>query len=101
MRATDLGGQHEILARTAVEGAAEPVLALATAVPGGGVEVADAGVPRGGERRGGFFVGDDVEKIAEAGAAEAELRDFDAGAANFAAGERVHAWSPWSVRRRR
>src|SRR6516162_7224071 len=38
--------------------------------------------------------GDDLEQIAETGAAETELRDLDRSQAEAAAGERVHAFAP-------
>ena len=66
------------------------MLALATAVPGRGVVVADAGIPRRLQGGAGVGIVDHVEQIAQPGAAEAELRELDAGAAKFAAGERVH-----------
>ena len=37
--------------------------------------------------------GDDLEQIAETGAAETELRDLDRSQAEAAAGERVHAFA--------
>src|SRR6516165_11886932 len=38
--------------------------------------------------------GDDLEQIAETGAAETELRDLDRSQAEAAAGERVHGFAP-------
>src|ERR1700682_5900315 len=92
--AADLGGQHEVAARLAIKCPAEAVLALRQAVPGCGVVVADAGVPGGFQRGGGLRFGDDLEQIAETGAAETELRALDLSQAKTAAGERVHALAP-------
>ena len=86
----DLGGQHIVGAWTAIQRAAEAMLALPAAVPRRRVVVADAGVPRGLQRGAGISVLDHVEQVAQPGAAEAELRELDVGAAKFAAGERVH-----------
>jgi len=41
-------------------------------------------------KAGGLGFGDDLEQIAEPGAAKAELGNLDPGAAEAAAGERVH-----------
>src|SRR6516165_12768366 len=92
--AADLGGQHEVAARLAIKRTAEAVLALRQAVPGCGVVVADAGVPGGFYCGGGLRFGNDLEQIAETGAAETELRDLDRSQAEAAAGERVHAFAP-------
>ncbi len=89
----DLGGEHEFGTRPAIQRAAEAVLALPPAVPRRGVVVTDAGVPGRSQRGAGIGVLDHVEQIAQPGAAEAELRDFDPGAAKFTAGERVHGLS--------
>ena len=80
-----------IAARLAIQRAAEAVLALRQAVPGRGVVVADAGVPGGLQCGSGLRFGDDLEQVAEPGAAEAELRDLDLGPAEPAAGERIHS----------
>ena len=44
-RAADLAGNDELVARLAIERAADPMFGLALAVPGRGVEIADAAVP--------------------------------------------------------
>ena len=94
--AADLGGQHEVAARLPIKRAAEAVLALRQAVPGRRVVVADAGVPGGLQCGDGLRFGDDLEQIAETGAAETELRDLDLSQAKAAADLRVHAFAPLS-----
>ena len=69
------------------------MLALPAAVPGRRIVVTDARVPGRPQRGAGVCVLDHVEQIPQPGAAEAELRDFDPGAAKFTAGERVHGLS--------
>ena len=71
-RAADLGGDPELVARPGAEKAAEPVLGEAAAVPGGGVVVADAGVPGGLERGARIGLVDPGIELAEMGGAEAE-----------------------------
>ena len=75
--AADLGREEHLVARLAVEEAADAVLALAAAVPRRRVVVADAAVPGRRERRLGVGVGHHREEIAERRAAEAELRQHD------------------------
>ena len=76
--AADLGRQHEVAARLAVEEAAEAVLGLAASVPGCRVVVADAFVPGRLQRRLGVGLGHLDEQIAQRRAAEAEQRQLDA-----------------------
>ena len=94
--AADLSGQHEVAARLAIKRPAEAVLALRQAIPGRGVVIANARVPGGLQRGGRLRFGDDLEQIAEASSAKAELRDLDVSRAKAAAGERVHAFAPMS-----
>ena len=89
----DLGGQHIVGARTAIQRAAEAMLALPAAVPRRRVVVPDAGVPCGLQGGAGIGILDHVEQVAQPRAAEPELRELDVGAAEFAAGERVHGSS--------
>ena len=88
--AADLGRQHELGARLAVEEAAEAVLGLAPPVPGRGVEVADARVPSRLQSRFGVGLGHLDEQLAERRAAEAEQRQLDARFAEAALRQRVH-----------
>ena len=67
--AADLGRQHELGARLAVEEAAEAVLGLAAPVPGRCVVVADALVPGRLQRRLGVGLGHLDEQLAERRAA--------------------------------
>jgi len=92
--APDLGRQDELAARLAVEKAADAMLALAAAVPGRRVVVADAGVPGGLQRRLGVRLADPREQLAQGGAAEAEARQHDLGFAEPARFERVHGRLP-------
>src|SRR5262249_48195687 len=57
VHASDLGRDHEALARLGAQHMAEAQLALAVAVPGRGVEVADAGRMRGFECGGRLSLG--------------------------------------------
>ena len=93
-----------ILARAAVERAADAMLGLAAPVPGRGVEIADPAVPGGAEHRRRLVVLDPVEKVAERGGAEAELADPDVRPAELARLERrsgARAHSSGSVPKRR
>src|SRR5438270_731049 len=65
------------------------MLALGSAVPGRGVEVADAGRPRCFDGRGRLRLADRDADVAERGRAEAELRDAERGAPDLAPGECV------------
>ena len=67
------------------------MLALRQAIPGRGVIIADARVPGGLQRGGRLRFGDDLEQIAEASSAKAELRDVDLSRAKAAVSER----GPW------
>ena len=66
------------------------MLALATAVPRGGVVVADAGVPRGVQSGSGVGFFDRLELVSQPGTPKSELRDFNVGAAKSAANKRIH-----------
>src|SRR5205814_1822270 len=88
--AADLGRQHEVLTLLAIEEAAGAMLALAAAVPGRRVVVADAGRPGGGERRLAVGLAHLGEQLAERRAAEAELGERDAGAAELAGCGGIH-----------
>ena len=88
--AADLGAQHEAVARLGAEHAADPMLALAVAVPGRGVEIADAGGIGRLDREVGLRLVDHLDRIAERAAAKAEARDRESGLAQPARLERVH-----------
>ena len=92
-QSADLGRQHVVGARAAIQRTTEAMLALATAIPRRGVVIADAGIPRRLQGGAGVGIIDHVEQISQPGAAEAELRELDVGAAEFAARKRVH----WGV----
>jgi hypothetical protein len=87
----DLGGQHELAARPTIEGPADPVLALATPVPGRGVEVSDALVPGRLQGRCGRIVRHDREQVAKRRGPEAQLAEGHPGSAQVAGRDRVHA----------
>ena len=66
------------------------MLALPAAIPGRGVEEADARIPGGGQRSLGIGFADADEQIAERRATEAELRERQGGAAKASAEEGLH-----------
>ena len=80
MAFADLGRDDEVFALLLAQEVAVAVLALAVAVKGCGVVVADAGVPGGLEGVLGLGFADGVEELADGGAAEAEGGELDAGA---------------------
>ena len=92
--AADLGRQHELGARLAVEEAAEAVLGLAAPVPGCCVVVADTLVPGRLQRRLGVGLGHLDEQLAERRAAQAEQRQLDARFAEAALRQWVHSGPP-------
>ena len=95
--AADLGREQELVPRLAIEEAADPVLALAAAVPGRRVVVADAAVPGRGERRLGVGLGHLGEELAKRRAAEAELGEHDVRAAELSELEGIHRKSLWKM----
>ena len=70
---SDLGRQHVVLPRTPVERAAEPVLGLAAAVPGRGVEIARPAVPGRLDQFRRLGVVDLVEQVAERRCSQSDL----------------------------
>ena len=91
VNASDLGGEHEAVTRLGSQHAAEAQLALAVAVPGRGVEIADARGVRGFERRFGLVFWINLAGVAEARAAHAQLRDHEIRFGHAALLERIHS----------
>src|SRR5690606_31115480 len=88
--AANLGGDAEFVALLPAQEAADAMFAQAPAIPGRGIEIADAGVPAGLQRRLRLVVADDGEEIAERRPAKAELRQVELGAPELAQEKRIH-----------
>jgi len=85
--ATDLGGDDELVARSAGERGTEPALGQSQPVVRSGVEVANAARPRDIDGVDRLGVGGLAVEVAEGGGAEADLtqrgRSAQCGAANI------------------
>ena len=82
--AADFGRNDVLIARLAVERAAERMLGESASVPGGRIEIAHAAVPGGADDRRRLVVLDLVEEFAQRRGAEAELGHADVRPAKLA-----------------
>ena len=73
-QAPDLGRHDVLVARFRRQERTEPALGQPQPVVRGGVEIADADIPRGLQDRPGFVVGERPEQVADVGGAVAEVR---------------------------
>ena len=83
-QASGLRGEHELLARLRAQERAQPALGQPQPVVGCGIEIPDAGVPRGVQDRPRFVAGQRAVQVAEVGRTVAEPRQR----------RRVHRCSP-------
>ena len=90
MHAANFGGDHEAVARLVAQHMTKAQLALAVAVPGRGVEIADAGGMCGLDGGAGLRLGNALAHVAQARAAQAELRDLQRRLADRTSKEGVH-----------
>lgn len=90
-QASDFGGQDELLARPAAEGAAKALFRQPAAVQRSGVEEAQAGGPGAFYHLHRLFLGDLTIEAAEGGGAEAEPRHREPGPAEGHPLSRIHS----------
>ena len=90
MHASDFGREHETVARLGAQHVPKAQLALAVAIPGRGIEIADPGGVSGVDGRAGLSFRNGFAHVAQGGPAEAQLGEPQRGRADGAAQKGIH-----------